>query len=147
MNEAVGIRQFGRNDSDLDPVDRPGAYGIALDGDRIFLVQWGGTFYLPGGALESGERPEAALRREILEETGFEVLRSIPTASARQYALDERSGRVVNKLCAFFQITLGPQTGHAARGHEPRWVDIDEAEYLLREEASRWAVKGATGPR
>ena len=147
MTETEAVRQFGTNGSGEDAIERPGAYGIAFDEDRVFLVQWEGNFYLPGGALESGERPEAALRREILEGTGYEVLRWVPSCTARQYVTDERSGRVLNKMCAFFRIRLGPQTGHPARGHEPRWVDIDEADYLLAEEASKWALKEATAAR
>ena len=141
------MAQFGTPPADGEPIERPGAYGIAFDKDQVFLVQWRGDFYLPGGALESGERPEDALRREILEETGYEVMRSLPLCTGRQYAVHEPTGRAVNKLCAFFRIRLGPQTGHPARDHEPRWIDVAEADYLLKEDASRWALKEATADR
>ncbi len=81
------MAQFGTKPGNDEPVERSGAYGIALDKTQVFLVQWNGNFYLPGGGIESGERPEDALRREILEETGFEVMRSLPLCTAQQYTV------------------------------------------------------------
>jgi double-stranded uracil-DNA glycosylase len=56
------------------PVVRPAARAILLDRcDRVFLHRFvipgdPGVWIAPGGALEHGESPEAALRRELAEE-------------------------------------------------------------------------------
>jgi len=59
-------------------VNRLGVYGIMIRDKCILLTQkksgpykdlWG----LPGGAIEFGESPENALKREILEETAFTI--------------------------------------------------------------------------
>jgi mutator protein MutT len=55
-----------------------GVGALILDRDAILLIQRGreplrGFWSLPGGAVETGERLEAALRREVREETGLEV--------------------------------------------------------------------------
>jgi len=52
---------------------RPGAYGIIVRDRKILLTrQWDG-YDFPGGGVNVGEKIEAALVREIKEETGFDV--------------------------------------------------------------------------
>jgi ADP-ribose pyrophosphatase YjhB (NUDIX family) len=58
-------------------VQRFGAYGVVTDpDDRILLTRiatgypGAGRWHLPGGGTDHGEQPEAALARELFEETG-----------------------------------------------------------------------------
>jgi len=59
------------------PIAAVGA--VILDGDRVLLVKRGqeplkGEWSLPGGAVESGETLDAALSREVREETCLDVV-------------------------------------------------------------------------
>lgn len=56
----------------------PAAVAALVRGGRILLGRragppYAGTWDLPGGFLEAGETPEAALRRELREELGIRV--------------------------------------------------------------------------
>ena len=66
--------------SDREFPSRPivGVGGVVVDGSRVLLVRRAneplkGEWSLPGGAVELGETLEAAVTREIREETGIDV--------------------------------------------------------------------------
>ncbi len=57
---------------------RVAAYAVVTDDDgRLLLAHWNegrrAAWTMPGGGLEHGEDPEAAVRREVREETGYKV--------------------------------------------------------------------------
>ncbi len=56
-----------------------GAYGLIIKDNMILLIKkfggpYNGKLDLPGGTIEFGEKPENALKRELMEEVGIEVV-------------------------------------------------------------------------
>jgi 8-oxo-dGTP pyrophosphatase MutT (NUDIX family) len=62
---------FGVRLPDVVYQERPGAYAIIrrADGRLALVCGEARRFFLPGGGVRPGERPEDALLREIIEET------------------------------------------------------------------------------
>ena len=101
-------------------------------GDRILLIRRGqeplkGWWSLPGGILETGERLEDAIRREVREETGLEL------DSVRFFEIFERIIRdendrpeyhyvLIDYLCQSSSGEARPQSDAA----EVAWISRDE---------------------
>ena len=121
-------------------MDRPGAYAVALVDGRILVVETPDGCYLPGGGIDAGETAEAAVHREVREETGCRIAALTLLGSARQYV-----GVSINKVETFFVVALdGEAARQGASDHRPRWLSVDEAIASLREEAQAWAVGRAS---
>jgi 8-oxo-dGTP pyrophosphatase MutT (NUDIX family) len=59
----------------MDVIRRNGAKAVVLDHNKIMMILTNkGDYKFPGGGLKNGENDELAIRREMLEETGYEIL-------------------------------------------------------------------------
>ena len=93
-----------------------GVYGICIDSaGRLLLVRAAtgadkGNWALPGGGIEWGENPEAALRREMEEETGIRNIKnlSIRETYSHPYPESEENNFIAtHHLGIIFDLQLG----------------------------------------
>ncbi len=110
---------------------------MVLDRGRVLLVQRGqeplkGEWSLPGGVVEIGETLEAALAREVLEETSLDVVVG-PVIEVLDSIRRDSDGRaeyhyiIVDYACR----VRGGASVEAARGTDAddvRWVAVADLE-------------------
>ncbi len=110
-----------------------GVGAVVIDGSEVLLVRRGheplkGEWSLPGGALELGETLQQGVVREVLEETGLEVVPAASSKSSTGSRMEEATGRVryhyvlVDFVC---RVAGGTLLG-ASDAEEARWVERDE---------------------
>jgi ADP-ribose pyrophosphatase YjhB (NUDIX family) len=121
-----------------------GVGAVIVDGDRVVLVRRGQPplqheWSLPGGAVEVGETLDAAVQREVLEETGLQVAVG-PIAGVVDRIHRDGSGRVeyhyvvVDYLCR----PRGGALQCASDACDARWVRVqDLPSFALTEAAAR----------
>ena len=117
-----------------------GVGALIFRDDAILLVERGkeplkGLWSLPGGAVETGERIEDAIRREVLEETGLHV-EPVSLATIFERIMPDDSGKteyhyvLVDYICRITGGQAQPATDVSALV----WVkEEDLANYALTE--------------
>lgn len=133
-------RTFGGRDRDLDYIDRPGSYGLAVRDGQVLCVEEGTGLFLPGGGHEGDETPVEALHREMLEETGWTVAVDEKLIVAEE-CFPLRDGRGLRKICHLYRVTLRERRRPPEATECPiRWFAPEVAEQRLYQKAFQWAV-------
>jgi 8-oxo-dGTP diphosphatase len=101
------------------------AAGLLVGPDgRVLLVRKRGTtaFMQPGGKIEAGEAPEAALVRELREELALDFSPEAPDYLGRfeAPAAHETDAIVIAEV---FRLSVTPDLAPQAEIEEIRWID------------------------
>ena len=92
------------------------ALAITEDGEALMVKQYRHPvekilLELPGGFIDDNESPEVAMKRELMEETGYEF------ASVEQVGIVAANPGVLNNYTALFLAKGGKQTGKQNLDH------------------------------
>jgi 8-oxo-dGTP diphosphatase len=136
------IRRYG------DPVKsgqryrrRPGVYAVLLKGADLLVTHQSTPlpeFQLPGGGIDPGEHPIAALHREVMEETGWHIGLVRRLGTFRRFTFMPEYDLWAEKLCTVYTalptLQVGPPT---EAGHQAVWIDARKGLDLLGNDGDR----------
>jgi 8-oxo-dGTP diphosphatase len=95
------------------------AHGRLLLAERLNDHPFAGLWEFPGGKIDGGEAPEAALRRELREELGIELIACELLLSV-EHDYPDRSVTI-----DFFRVTAWHGAVRPMLGQGLRWVTLD----------------------
>ena len=114
---------------------RPGVYAILPRGNDLLLTHQDAPtpeFQLPGGGIDRGEHPVAALHREVFEETGWKIAPIRRLGAYRRFVYMPEYDLWAEKICAIYLAfpvrRLGPPH---EKGHQAIWTTAQEGLELL----------------
>jgi len=111
---------------------------------RLFLMRshkWAGKYVVPGGHVELGETLEAALRREVAEETGL-TISDITFLCFQEFLYDPAFWQPRHFI--FFDFACRSETTEAQLNDEAQeylWATVDEALHLPIEPYTEKAIR------
>ena len=136
------IRRFGSPpEPDKTYRRRPGAYALLpRDGALLLTVQYDPMpdVQLPGGGIDPGESPTAALHREVFEETGWHIAQPRKVGVFRLFTLMPEYDLWAEKICHIYlarpTVCMGPPT---EIDHETLWLSPNDAAQTLKSPGDR----------
>ena len=95
---------------------------------RLSVNDW--VYNLPAGLIDKGESVEEALRRELKEETGLDVVRIIRTLQASFCSIGESN---TTTILSYIEATgTLHNDGNPVEEIEPLWIDKGIARDILK---------------
>ena len=120
---------------------RPGVYAVLIRGDQVLLTHQAEPspeFQLPGGGIDPGEAPIAALHREVYEETGWHISSPRLIGMYRRFTYMPEYDKWAEKVCAIYvarpTLCMGPPS---EAGHTAIWTEAGSALSLLTNQGDR----------
>jgi 8-oxo-dGTP diphosphatase len=128
---------------------RPGVYAVLRRGAEILVTHQAEPtpeFQLPGGGIDPGEHPIAALHREVFEETGWKIAIDRRLGAFRRFTYMPEYDRWAEKLCTIYLarpvLRLGPPS---EAGHTAVWMTVGQARDMLANDGDRAMLARAAG--
>ena len=144
------IARFGEAPSrDKKYIRRPGIYAVLERAGEVLLTYQSHPheeFQLPGGGIDAGENPIAALHREVFEETGWRISSPKRLGVFRRYTFMPEYDMWAEKVCSVYMARPVARLGPPIEpDHSAHFVPSDVAPDLIQNEGDRLFLMRALG--
>lgn len=141
--EIVSVPEFGTKQVGMDYIARPGVYAVIENNDRqIAVIETSNGYFLPGGGIDTGESVVDALKREVMEEIGYQSSILAEIGEAVEYIDAESEGKHYQIRSRFYKVQLGSKAGDGIeKDHQLVWLLLVDAIKLLKRQGQVWAVQ------
>ena len=135
------MREFGEKKEGVEYYVRPGSYGVLIENDRAAVIKSKlfDKYFLIGGGIKKSETEIEALRREALEEIGYEIKIGEKIGTATEYYYVEINDQHVAKIGNFYRISLLGKVKNDAET-ELLWIEKDELGELYHR-SQQWIIE------
>jgi 8-oxo-dGTP diphosphatase len=139
--DGFDMKEFGKKVKGIEYTKRPGSYGIIIKDGRIGVVKSSGyyTYFLVGGGVEEGEDETQTLRREAIEEIGFQLEVREKIGAAIEYLYVEEEKEYIAKECNFYRVLLADKTEEKGK-HKLVWITKDRLDEM-HHRSYQWIIE------
>lgn len=149
------IKRFGASPKQGQKYTRrPGVYAVLLDRGALlttFQAKPAPEYQLPGGGIDPGEHPIAALHREVMEETGWHIAGIRRIGAFRRFTFMPEYDLWAEKICTIFVARPVLRISSPTEpDHQAIWMDPADGLTLLGNPGDRAMLAKAlaqAGPR
>lgn len=136
---------FGHREEGIHYIERPGVYGICFEVKdqelQVAVIDTPRGYFLPGGGIEDDEDHDTCLKREFVEETGYEVELADFVGKADQVGFTPRTKRYLELQGSFYLVSINKFVGGKVEDdHELKWLKVTEAIDKMHLEYQGYAI-------
>ncbi|MCR1898579.1 NUDIX domain-containing protein [Irregularibacter muris] len=134
-------KTLGKRIDGVKYYDRKGAYLIAVEKNMLAVVQTPKGYFLLGGGFEEKENHIECIKRECLEETGYDVVIQDYIGCAEEYCLHNELG-YFHPLQFYYSGKIASKISEPIENdHIFNWISMENIEEKMYIKAQAWAVR------
>lgn len=140
----VDEKTFGEKLENTEYFQRKAVYGVVISSEgKIATIETPGGYFLPGGGIENNESHENCLKREFLEETGYEIIFGNYIGRSSLYHISKNS-KYMHGIGFFYFVDLYYKKNNGIEeDHKLIWLEPTECINGLFFKHQSWATAKA----